>query len=41
MKKFATALGAIAFTASAAVADNPVVLNAVGTWSSLTNFQKH
>jgi TRAP-type C4-dicarboxylate transport system substrate-binding protein len=41
MKKLATALGALAFTASAAVADNPVVLNAVGTWSSLTNYQKH
>lgn len=41
MKKLATALGALAFTASAAVADSPVVLNAVGTWSSLTNYQKH
>lgn len=41
MKKLATALGALAITASAAVADSPVVLNAVGTWSSLTNYQKH
>ncbi|MEM7741659.1 MAG: TRAP transporter substrate-binding protein [Pseudomonadota bacterium] len=41
MKKLATTLGALAFTATSAVADGPVVLNAVGTWSSLTNFQKH
>ena len=41
MKTLATALGALALTASSALADNPVVLNAVGTWSSLTNFQKH
>ena len=41
MKTLATTLGALAFTASAAMADSPVVLNAVGTWSSLTNYQKH
>ncbi|MEM1079280.1 MAG: TRAP transporter substrate-binding protein [Pseudomonadota bacterium] len=41
MKTLATTLGALALTASAAMADSPVVLNAVGTWSSLTNFQKH
>ncbi|MCT8161882.1 TRAP transporter substrate-binding protein [Pseudoruegeria sp. SHC-113] len=41
MKKLTTALGALALSATAAVADNPVVLNAVGTWSSLTNYQKH
>ncbi len=28
-------------TACAALADNPVVLKAVGTWGSLTNYQKH
>lgn len=41
MKKFAATLGALAVTATAAMAEGPVVLNAVGTWSSLTNFQKH
>ena len=41
MKKLATALGALALTASSAMADNPVVLNAVGTWSNLTNYVKH
>jgi TRAP-type C4-dicarboxylate transport system substrate-binding protein len=41
MKTVATAIAAFAFSASAALADDPVVLNAVGTWSSLTNFQKH
>lgn len=41
MKKLATTLGALAIAATPAVADSPVVLNAVGTWSSLTNFQKH
>ncbi|MEL6640771.1 MAG: TRAP transporter substrate-binding protein [Pseudomonadota bacterium] len=41
MKKLTTALGALAISASSAVAENPVVLSAVGTWSSLTNFQKH
>ncbi|WP_299664785.1 TRAP transporter substrate-binding protein [uncultured Ruegeria sp.] len=41
MKKLATTLGALAVSATAAIADNPVVLNAVGTWSSLTNYQKH
>ncbi|WP_424974449.1 TRAP transporter substrate-binding protein [Dinoroseobacter sp. S124A] len=41
MKRLATTLGALALTATSAMADSPVVLNAVGTWSSLTNFQKH
>ncbi|WP_298360995.1 TRAP transporter substrate-binding protein [uncultured Litoreibacter sp.] len=41
MKKVTTALAALTFSASAAFADDPVVLSAVGTWSSLTNFQKH
>lgn len=41
MKKLVTMTAALALTASAALADNPVVLKAVGTWSSLTNFQKH
>ena len=31
----------LAFSSNIAAADAPVVLNAVGTWSSLTNFQKH
>ncbi|EBA15322.1 putative transport protein [Roseobacter sp. SK209-2-6] len=40
--KLAAALAAsLSLTASAALADNPVVLKAVGTWSSLTNYQKH
>ncbi len=41
MKKLTTAAAALSLMASAAFADNPVVLKAVGTWSSLTNFQKH
>ncbi|WP_299690841.1 TRAP transporter substrate-binding protein [uncultured Tateyamaria sp.] len=41
MKKLTTALGALAISASGAFAESPVVLSAVGTWSSLTNFQKH
>lgn len=41
MKKLTSLAAALAMTASAAVADNPTVLTAVGTWSSLTNFQKH
>jgi len=41
MKTVTTAIAAFALGASAALADDPVVLNAVGTWSSLTNFQKH
>jgi len=41
MKTVTTAIAAFALSASAALADDPVVLNAVGTWSSLTNFQKH
>ncbi|MGX9354671.1 TRAP transporter substrate-binding protein [Roseobacteraceae bacterium S113] len=41
MKTLVTSVAALAMTASMALADSPVVLNAVGTWSSLTNFQKH
>lgn len=41
MKKLAILTAALALTAGAAFAQNPVVLKAVGTWSSLTNFQKH
>ncbi|MEL6677933.1 MAG: TRAP transporter substrate-binding protein [Pseudomonadota bacterium] len=41
MKSLAAACGALALTATTASAEGPVVLNAVGTWSSLTNFQKH
>ena len=41
MKKVTAALAALALSAGVAFADDPVVLNAVGTWSSLTNFQKH
>ena len=41
MKKITTALAGLALSASAVLADGPVVLTAVGTWSSLTNFQKH
>jgi TRAP-type C4-dicarboxylate transport system substrate-binding protein len=41
MKKFTTAVAALAFSATSALADDPVVLNAVGTWSSLTNYEKH
>ena len=41
MKKLVTATAALAMMAGAAMADSPVVLNAVGTWSSLTNYQKH
>jgi TRAP-type C4-dicarboxylate transport system substrate-binding protein len=41
MKKLASAVAALALLAGAAHADKPVVLKAVGTWSSLTNFQKH
>ncbi len=41
MKKVTATLAALALSTSAALADDPVVLNAVGTWSSLTNFQKH
>lgn len=35
------AAAATMFAATTALADKPVVLKAVGTWSSLTNFQKH
>ena len=41
LKKITTALAGLALSASAVLADGPVVLTAVGTWSSLTNFQKH
>ncbi|MEX0340188.1 MAG: transporter, partial [Arenibacterium sp.] len=41
MKKLASAVAALALMAGAAYADKPVVLKAVGTWSSLTNYQKH
>ena len=41
MKKLLLTAGALFLAASTATADNPVVLNAVGTWSSLTNYQKH
>ncbi|KAE9628150.1 TRAP transporter substrate-binding protein [Parasedimentitalea maritima] len=41
MKRFATAAGALALMAGTAFADSPVLLKAVGTWSSLTNYQKH
>lgn len=43
MKKLLLSVAAAAvLTVSSAVgADNPVVLKAVGTWSSLTNFKKH
>ncbi len=41
MKKFTTMLGTLAIGASGAMAEGPVVLTAVGTWSSLTNYQKH
>lgn len=41
MKQITGALGALLMMAGASFADGPVVLKAVGTWSSLTNFQKH
>ncbi|MEO0498016.1 MAG: TRAP transporter substrate-binding protein [Pseudomonadota bacterium] len=45
MKRFigiAAALStSLAVSAAPALADEPTVLTAVGTWSSLTNFQKH
>ena len=41
MKKLTSAVAALALLAGAAAADQPVVLKAVGTWSSLTNYQKH
>ncbi len=40
MKTLAIA-AALAATATMAVADSPVVIKAVGTWGSLTNYQKH
>jgi len=41
MKRIATLAAALAVTATAALADGPVVVKAVGTWGSLTNYQKH
>jgi TRAP-type C4-dicarboxylate transport system substrate-binding protein len=41
MKTLATLIGAMALSTGAAFADKPIELNAVGTWSSLTNFIKH
>ena len=41
MKKLTALTAALALSAGTALADNPVVLKAVGTWSSLTNYQKH
>ncbi|MFK5977445.1 MAG: TRAP transporter substrate-binding protein [Rhizobiaceae bacterium] len=44
MKKMITVMSALMLTtvvSTAAIADSPVVLKAVGTWSSLTNFKKH
>lgn len=44
MKKLATyaaALAAAATLGTAATADSPAVVKAVGTWGSLTNYQKH
>lgn len=41
MKTLTALTAALALSAGAALADNPVVLKAVGTWSSLTNYQKH
>ncbi len=41
MKSLTVLTAALALSAGAALADNPVVLKAVGTWSSLTNYQKH
>ena len=40
MKTLALAAAFVA-TATAALADGPVVVKAVGTWGSLTNYQKH
>ncbi|MCH2165572.1 MAG: TRAP transporter substrate-binding protein [Marinovum sp.] len=41
MKKLIGTAAALALSATTAFADGPTVLTAVGTWSSLTNFQKH
>lgn len=41
MKTLMTTAAALAISATAALAQSPTVLTAVGTWSSLTNFQKH
>ena len=40
-KTIATILAAMMLSSSVAYAENTVVLKAVGTWSSLTNFKKH
>ncbi len=41
MKHFLSTAAAFALSATMALADTPTVFTAVGTWSSLTNFQKH
>ena len=41
MKRILTTAAALAMTTTAAFADSPVVVKAVGTWGSLTNYQKH
>ncbi len=41
MKHILSTAAGLALTASMAFAEGPTVLTAVGTWSSLTNFQKH
>lgn len=41
MMRLATLAAAFAATATIAAADSPVVVKAVGTWGSLTNYQKH
>lgn len=41
MKKLATVAAALAVTMGAAHADSPAVVKGVGTWGSLTNYQKH
>lgn len=41
MNPLAPLIGAAVLSTGAALADSPIVLNALGTWSRLTNFQKH
>lgn len=41
MKRILATAAALAMTTTAALADSPVVVKAVGTWGSLTNYQKH
>ena len=41
MKNTILSIAAASIMATGAVADSPVVLKAVGTWSSLTNYKKH